>query len=65
MLGVDRDTAEKAGPGVFIEELQGLALDRGLENLPFFGVRRMLPGEGGLEERLEDMRQRLSRKKGR
>jgi predicted secreted protein len=62
MLGLDRDTSEKAGPGVFIEELQGLARDRGLENLPFFGVRRMLPGEGGLEERLEDMRQRLSRK---
>lgn len=61
MLGLDRDTSEKAGPGVFIEELQGLARDRGLENLPFFGVRRMLPGEGGLEERLEEVTRRLAR----
>jgi predicted secreted protein/putative sterol carrier protein len=61
MLGKDRDTSEKEGSGVFIEELKGLATERNLENLPFFGIRRMLPGEGGLHERLGAVQQRLLR----
>ncbi len=61
MLGIDRDTSEKEGSGVFIEELQKLAGERRMNDLPFFGVRRMLPGEGGLEERLEDVKRRLRR----
>ena len=59
MLGIDRDTSEKKDSGVFIDELKKLARERHLNDLPFFGVRRMLPGEGGLEARLEDVRQRL------
>jgi predicted secreted protein len=61
MLGIDRDTSEKESSGVFIEELQKLARERRMNRLPFFGVRRMLPGEGGLEERLEDVKRRLQR----
>ena len=61
MLGIDRDTSEKEGSGVFIEELRKLAHERRMNDLPFFGVRRMLPGEGGLEERLEDVKRRLQR----
>jgi predicted secreted protein len=60
MLGVDRDTSEKEGPGVFIEELQLLAQQRGLWDLPIFGVRRILPGEGGIETRLQEVRTRIS-----
>lgn len=61
MLGLNRDTSEQEGSGVFIEELRNLAAERGLARLPFFGVRRTLPGEGGLEEKLETLRKRLSR----
>ena len=59
MLGKNRDTSEKEGPSVFIEELKVLTKERGLETLPFFGIRRMLPGEGGLQERLGAVQQRL------
>lgn len=61
MLGVNRDTSEVEDSGVFIEELKLEALDRGLIDLPFFGVRRMLPGESGLEERLEEVGRRLNK----
>jgi predicted secreted protein len=60
MLGSDRDTSEKTGSGVFIEELMALTEKEGIENVPFFGVRRILPGETGLEKRLELIRIRLS-----
>ncbi len=59
MLGIDADTSEKEGPGVFMEEMQMIAEARGLTTLPFFGVRRVLPGESGMESRLETVRQRL------
>lgn len=64
MLGLNRDTSEVEGSGVFIEELRQLADERGLDPLPLFGVRRTLPGEGGLEEKLETLRQRLAAHKG-
>jgi predicted secreted protein len=60
MLGVNRDTSETEGSGVFIEELRNLAEERGLGPLPLFGVRRTLPGEGGLDEKLEELKKRLS-----
>jgi predicted secreted protein len=49
MLGQDRDTSEKEAPGVFIEELIKLAAERGLDNLPLYGIRRVLPGEDGTD----------------
>lgn len=53
MLGLDRDTSEKPGPGVFIEEMLDLLKERGIDNLPFFGIRRILPGESDIHERIE------------
>jgi predicted secreted protein len=61
MLGLDRDTSERAEPGVFIEELIALLEERGLSRPPVFGVRRTLPGEGGLEKQLQQVRERLQR----
>ena len=63
MLGLDRDTSEKQGPGLFIQELTGLIRARGLPLPPVFGVRRTLPGEGGLDEQLRRVRERLAWKK--
>ncbi|HTY57511.1 MAG TPA: hypothetical protein VMF59_01785 [Bacteroidota bacterium] len=62
MLGRDRDTSEKTEFGVFIEELTMLIRDRGLPLPPIFGVRRTLPGEGGLEKQLQLLRERFDRK---
>jgi len=59
MLGRDRDTSEQAEPGVFIEELIRLIQERRLPLPPIFGVRRTLPGEGGLEKQLQQVRERL------
>ena len=59
MLGLDRDTSEKAESGVFIEELISLLKERGLPLPPVFGVRRTLPGEGGLDRQLRQVRERL------
>jgi predicted secreted protein len=59
MLGLDRDTSEKAEPGVFTEELIALIQERGLPLPPVFGVRRSLPGESGLEKQLQQVRERL------
>ena len=47
MLGINRDTSEVPGPGVFIEEIKRLFQERGLATLPIFAVRRTLPGETG------------------
>ena len=52
MMGLDRDTSEKNESGVFIEELMMLAEQRGLEDLPFFGIRRVLPGEDGIDAQI-------------
>ena len=60
MLGLNRDTSEQEGSGVFIEELRDLIMEKELGRLPVFGVRRTLPGEGGLEKKLEDLSKRLS-----
>jgi predicted secreted protein len=59
MLGVNRDTSEVEGSGVFIEELRQLAMQRNLGHIPIFGVRRTLPGEGDLEAKLDQLRKRL------
>jgi hypothetical protein len=59
MLGLDRDTSERAEPGVFVEELTALLKERGLPLPPVFGVRRTLPGEDGLERQLQQVRERL------
>ncbi len=60
MLGTGRSTGEKAGSGVFIEEMINVAESRGLLDLPVFGVRRMLRGESGMDERLADLKRKLS-----
>jgi predicted secreted protein len=60
MLGLNRDTSEVEGSGVFIEELRKLAEERGLGPLTLFGVRRTLPGEEGLYEKVEELRKRLA-----
>ena len=60
MLGIDRDTSEKEAPGVFIEELMKLLKEERIENIPIFGIRRILPGEEGIKERLEQIKTRLS-----
>lgn len=59
MLGTGRSTAEKKGSGVFIEEMMKIINERKLQNVPVFGVRRMLRGESGMEERLQALRERL------
>jgi len=59
MLGTDRDISEKKESGVFIEELQSLLAERGIKEVHFFGVRRLLVGEPGIEERLERVRSQI------
>ena len=62
MLGLNRDSSEKKEPGLFIEEIKNLAQERGIGPLPFFGIRRTLPGETGLEKRLKELRNILPKK---
>ena len=59
MLGADRDISEKTEPGLFIEELQKLLVERGIQNVHFFGVRRLLVGEQGIEERISFVKSQL------
>ena len=61
MLGLDRDTSEKEESGVFIEELMALASQRGITDLDFFGIRRLLPGEDGGEEQVRLLDSYLSK----
>ncbi|MEA5049858.1 MAG: hypothetical protein VB021_00085 [Oscillospiraceae bacterium] len=56
MLGTDRDTAERDGDGLFIEELRKLLDAAGLGDVPVFGIRRFLPGEPDYAQRLEALR---------
>jgi predicted secreted protein len=57
MEGTDTDTVEKPGPGIFIEELQNLLRREGLEKeVPIFGIRRILTGETGLEDRVAELK---------
>ena len=60
MLGLDRDTSEIEEPGVFIEEVMRLAEQRGLQDLPYFGIRRILPGEEGIGSRIQFLESNLS-----
>jgi len=60
MLGLDRDTSEVEEPGVFIQEMMSLARQYGLQDLPFFGVRRILPGEDGIQDRIQLLEAYLS-----
>jgi len=60
MLGLDRDTSEIEEPGLFIEEVMRLAEQRGLQDLPFFGIRRILPGEDGIQDRIQKLDAYLS-----
>ena len=61
MLGLDRDTSEKEESGVFIEELVTLAEQRGIVDLPFFGIRRVLPGEDGVDDQVRLLDSYLSK----
>jgi len=58
-LGRDEDISEREGPGVFIEELLNLMKARGVKPLPLFGIRRILTGENGMEERLKIIHEKL------
>lgn len=64
MLSIDRDTSEKEESGVFIEELMTLATQRGIVNLPFFGIRRVLPGEDGIDGQIQLLASYLSQARG-
>ena len=59
MLGTSRDTSEIAEPGVFIEELQKLLEEKGISGVHFFGLRRLLVGETGIEERLDYVKSQI------
>lgn len=59
MEGTDRDTSEKTGPGIFTEELQTLLHHAGLGHVPVFGIRRILAGESGPEQRVEELKRRV------
>jgi predicted secreted protein/putative sterol carrier protein len=56
MLGTSRDTSEEPESGIFIEELQQLLASEGIHDIHFFGIRRTLVGETGLEDKLESLR---------
>jgi len=56
MLGTDRDTSEKADSGIFIDELKKLLAENGLSDISIFGVRRIMPGEKGIEQRLAQLK---------
>ena len=56
MLGTSRDTSEQPESGLFIEEMQQLLAAESIQDIRFFGIRRTLVGETGLEEKLESLR---------
>ena len=60
MLGTNRDTSEKPESGIFIEELQKLLTAEGITDIDIFGVRRLMIGESGLEERVEYLKSKVS-----
>jgi predicted secreted protein len=57
--GTDTDTSEKPGPGIFIEQLRGLLDAAGLDTVPIFGIRRILTGESGLQDRVDALKAHL------
>jgi len=56
MLGTSRDTSEQPESGIFIEEMQQLLASEGIQDIRFFGIRRTLVGETGLEEKIESLK---------
>lgn len=56
MLGTDRDTSEVEDSGIFIDELKNLLRENGLDFIRIFAVRRMMPGEPGIEQRVEELK---------
>lgn len=58
-IGLDQDISEKEGPGIFIEELLTVMKAREVQSPPLFGVRRILTGETGGEERLKILKEKL------
>lgn len=61
MLGTDRDISERKEPGVFIEELQSLLAEKEIQNVPFYGVRRLLVGETGIEDRVSFLQSQIEK----
>lgn len=59
MLGINRDTTEATGPGVFIEEIKKLIQEKGIKAPPIFAMRRTLPGEAGLDEKIDELKKKL------
>lgn len=59
MLGIDKDTSEKQDSGIFIDELKKLLKENDLEFIRIFGVRRIMPGEPGIEKRVEKLQEYL------
>jgi predicted secreted protein len=60
MLGTSRDTSEKQESGIFIEELQKLLSENGITDIHIFGIRRLLVGEDGLDERVELLKSQIN-----
>lgn len=56
MLGRGGDLCERNESGAFIEELRKILTERGLNTIPVYGFRRLLPGEAGATERLAKLR---------
>jgi len=61
MLGTSRDTAEKEESGIFMDELKKLLKENGLDHINIFGVRRIMPGESGIEDRVEQLKGFISK----
>jgi predicted secreted protein/putative sterol carrier protein len=60
MLGTNRDTSEEDDSGIFMDELKKLLAENGLSDIRIFGVRRLLIGEPGLEERMAQLREYIA-----
>ncbi len=60
MLGTSRDTSERQESGILIEEIQKLLDENNITGINIFGVRRLLVGEGGMEERIEYLKTQIN-----
>lgn len=58
-MGLNKDISEREEPGLFIEELLAVMKARGVKPPLLFGVRRILTGETGGEERLKILKEKL------
>lgn len=61
LLGLDQGTAERPGPGAFIEALLGVASERGVTLPPVVGLRRVLSPAEGAPPGFEELRELLDR----